>query len=128
MIEFDCCECGRHIVAVIPDKAPVPPLCAECLTVPGWHEDPKLCAIIDPGRLVNLTINVFYSCAECGLQDIEVPVPARESEDVIQWMDKTMPLLCADHDKHSPHCRPKELSNIKIPMAGADRIGGAASN
>lgn len=46
MVEFDCCECGRHIVAVIPDVPPAPPLCAQCLALPGWHEEFALRAIL----------------------------------------------------------------------------------
>lgn len=50
-IEFTCCECQRHIVAIVLDKPPEPPLCMECLHIPGWHEDPKLAATLDPGRM-----------------------------------------------------------------------------
>lgn len=46
MTEFDCCECGAHVVAVIPEEPPEPPLCATCLHIPGWHEDGKLRAIL----------------------------------------------------------------------------------
>lgn len=42
MAEFDCCECGVHVTAVVSDKPPVPPLCALCLSLPGWHEDYEL--------------------------------------------------------------------------------------
>jgi hypothetical protein len=48
VIEFDCCECGRHIVAITVEKTPEPPLCAHCLHLPGWHEDPTLRAMLDP--------------------------------------------------------------------------------
>lgn len=51
MIEFDCCECNRHIVAIVLDKPPEPPLCAACLTIPGWHEDAVIAKIIDPERV-----------------------------------------------------------------------------
>ena len=47
--EFDCCECGRHIV-VLSGPKPDPPLCAACLMLPGWPRDKKLSAVIDPGR------------------------------------------------------------------------------
>lgn len=50
MVEFDCCECGRHIVAIVAEKVPEPPLCAECIHLPGWHEDPVLVVLIDPER------------------------------------------------------------------------------
>lgn len=40
MVEFDCCECGRHIVAIV--MAPSTPLCATCIALPSWHEDFEL--------------------------------------------------------------------------------------
>jgi hypothetical protein len=45
--EFDCIECGRHIVRLAA-PADQPKLCAACITMPGWFRDPKLRAIIDP--------------------------------------------------------------------------------
>ena len=45
--EFDCCECGRHIivvVGVIPDRLS---LCAVCISMPGWFRDPRLREILD---------------------------------------------------------------------------------
>jgi hypothetical protein len=69
-------------------------------------------------------ITVKYSCHLCGLRGIEVRVPAREVEDVRDWMDATIHLVCADHRRRSPQCHPKELYDLMIPMTGADRIGG----
>ena len=46
-VEFVCCECGRHIVAIAEDKPPTPPLCAACLMMPGWQDIPEIRAIID---------------------------------------------------------------------------------
>jgi hypothetical protein len=46
--EFDCCECGRHILVVCgPISAP---LCAACLMLPGWYRDAALRNLIDPGH------------------------------------------------------------------------------
>jgi hypothetical protein len=44
MVQFTCCECGRHVSVVGPgfDKVPKPPLCAACLMMPGWTSDPLL--------------------------------------------------------------------------------------
>lgn len=46
--EFDCCECGRHIVRfdrVLPD----PRLCGLCLMAPGWMDyPPEIRALLDP--------------------------------------------------------------------------------
>lgn len=38
MIEFDCSECGRHIVAIVVDEIPEAGLCALCVALPSWHE------------------------------------------------------------------------------------------
>ena len=46
-VEFDCCECGRHII-VLAGPMREPPLCAACLCLPGWVDDPELRAAIDP--------------------------------------------------------------------------------
>ena len=43
-IEFVCTDCGQSICAygyVNEFK-----LCAQCLFMPGWHNDPRLCAIL----------------------------------------------------------------------------------
>jgi hypothetical protein len=44
MVEFDCCECGRHIISFGygSDRPPEPPLCAACLMLPGWPSIPEL--------------------------------------------------------------------------------------
>lgn len=76
-------------------------------------------------RDIPVTVTVLYSCHVCGLTDIPVPVPARTDEDVLVWMEQTGGLLSQDHAQRSPLCHPKTLSNVKIPMTGADRVGGA---
>jgi hypothetical protein len=43
--EFDCCECGIHIIQMIPDDSV---LCVTCIFMPGWYRDPKLRDIMDP--------------------------------------------------------------------------------
>jgi hypothetical protein len=47
MIEFDCTECGRHVV-----RFELPPpgilLCVECVFSPGWFHDPQLRFVFDP--------------------------------------------------------------------------------
>jgi hypothetical protein len=48
MVEFDCCECGSHIVAIALDKPPEPPLCLDCVALPGWMDDPVLRRMLDP--------------------------------------------------------------------------------
>jgi len=45
--EFDCVECGRHIVAIVWYEGS-PLLCAHCIHIPGWHEHPELRSLLDP--------------------------------------------------------------------------------
>jgi hypothetical protein len=53
MIQFECCECHQHVIAIVLDKPPEPPLCALCIAMPSWFEDPKLVAMFAPERLGN---------------------------------------------------------------------------
>ncbi len=76
-----------------------------------------------------MTIRVKYSCDQCGLRRVEVDVPARTTEDVRDWTDQTVRLVMRDHDRRSPRCHPKELSQLMIPMPdGVDRIGGPVTH
>jgi hypothetical protein len=43
--EFDCVECGRHIIVIC---GPPTSKCAACQSLPGWFDDPALARIIDP--------------------------------------------------------------------------------
>jgi hypothetical protein len=45
--EFDCPECGRHIVQIC---GPRMTLCAACQSVPGWFHDPAIARILDPDQ------------------------------------------------------------------------------
>jgi len=49
-IEYDCCECHDHVVAITLDKPPEPPLCMACLVMPGWMDDPVLRGMLGKGR------------------------------------------------------------------------------
>lgn len=69
-------------------------------------------------------ITCKYSCHLCGLKAIEVAVPARGDEDVISWMKALGKYLSEDHHAKSPHCRPDTLSNVMIPITGANKVGG----
>jgi len=70
------------------------------------------------------TIQVFYSCPLCALRKVAISVPAREGEDVLQWMEATLRLLAADHAQRSPTCHPDQLHDLMIPMTGTARVGG----
>jgi hypothetical protein len=70
------------------------------------------------------TIEVQYSCPDCALVDVGVHVQARTDEDVREWMDQTVQAVNADHAQRSRACRPQRIGNLKIPIEGADRVGG----
>jgi len=72
-----------------------------------------------------VTITVLYSCPECGLSRVPCDVPARGDEDVLVWMKQTLAVVSRDHDRRSPHCRPRQLVDLHVPMTSVDRIGGA---
>lgn len=72
-----------------------------------------------------LTTRVLYTCAGCGLKDVPVDVPARGAEDVRVWMDATVAHVSKDHRRRSYHCRKTVLQELKVPITGRDRIGGA---
>lgn len=74
--------------------------------------------------IIIMNITVMYSCKPCGLKKIHLAVPARADEDVRAWMEATVLLVKGDHDRRSPHCHPKELSELYIPMTGTNRVGG----
>lgn len=74
------------------------------------------------------TIKVLYSCRVCGLNNQEVDVTAREAEDVVAWMEQTCIVqLAQDHATRRPHCRPETLVDVKIPLSGNNRVGGATA-
>jgi hypothetical protein len=43
--EFDCADCGRHIVVIV---GPIADLCAACQMLPGWFRDREIARILDP--------------------------------------------------------------------------------
>jgi Zn-finger nucleic acid-binding protein len=51
--EFDCVECGQHIVRFASLEGELD-LCAHCLFVPGWHRSPELRKIIAPEGLPDM--------------------------------------------------------------------------
>ena len=73
------------------------------------------------------TIDVKYSCAACGIHRISVKVQARQFENVIDWVEKTMAqAISDDHSQRSPHCISRTMSEVMIPMTGAEKVGGPA--
>lgn len=71
-----------------------------------------------------MTTRCKYSCAVCSLHRVPLDVPAREAESVTDWMTATVQLVANDHQRRSPGCPAKELTELMIPMSGTDRVGG----
>ena len=75
------------------------------------------------------TIQVKYSCGQCGIHRVVVDVTARSTEDVAEWMERILtPSLVRDHEARSPHCQPKSLTEVLIPVTGTEKIGGPVQN
>lgn len=70
-----------------------------------------------------MKLKCLYDCPLCGLVRAEVDVPAREEESVLDWMDKTTLIVCADHHRRSPACEPTSLKNLMIPMMNKKGVG-----
>lgn len=51
--EFDCLECGRHIIRFAAPEGQ-PKLCAMCTMMPGWFRNPDLRELLDPAFDENL--------------------------------------------------------------------------
>lgn len=70
-------------------------------------------------------LTVLYTCDSCGVSDRGVSVAAREAdEDVVAWVGQVAVLVGRDHARVSPDCHVETLTNLKIPVSGADHIGG----
>jgi hypothetical protein len=53
--EFDCVECGKHIIGFGPGWSVA--LCAHCMFCPGWFRDPRLLKMWAPEGLDNLPVH-----------------------------------------------------------------------
>jgi hypothetical protein len=71
-------------------------------------------------------ITCKYSCDECGLHRVEVTVPARpKSMDIARWVQNVAAyMVYADHSCRSPKCRSNTMSEMMIPITGAEILGG----
>jgi hypothetical protein len=79
---------------------------------------------------MKMTLSVMYSCEKCGLKRVSVPVRTREAdEDVVHWVEVAVgSAIGDDHQSRSPHCRVSTMSEVMIPVTGADRVGDPAKN
>jgi hypothetical protein len=46
--EFDCGDCGAHVVQIVADEVPKVALCMQCIALPGWFNDPVLRKMLAP--------------------------------------------------------------------------------
>jgi hypothetical protein len=44
--EFVCCECRQRIIAATGKQQAPFDLCLQCLSLPGWFNDPKLAELL----------------------------------------------------------------------------------
>lgn len=65
-------------------------------------------------------ILIRYSCLACGLVDVGLLVPPRESAqyDVREWMNDVGQMIADDHRTRSPKCGARSAQNVKIPANG----------
>jgi hypothetical protein len=57
MQEFDCIECGQHIVRFIDDQPCAAKLCGHCFYIPGWFRNEDMRKLLAPEGLNNLPDN-----------------------------------------------------------------------
>jgi hypothetical protein len=69
-------------------------------------------------------IRCLYSCVLCDSLDIAVDVPARGEEDAAAWMETVTMKIGEDHQRRNPLCRATKIDTLKIPITGANKIGG----
>jgi len=70
-----------------------------------------------------MTIQVYYSCPQCGLVQVTCEVTAREDEDLETWMNQTMITISNDHTRRSPRCQSNGVTNLIIPVV-QNKVGG----
>lgn len=64
-------------------------------------------------------ITVYFTCHQCGLVKQPVQVPARENPDVeavVHWVKNIVAgCISREHDRLSPNCKIKTISDVMIP-------------
>lgn len=71
-------------------------------------------------------MKVKYSCGECGINKVDVDVPARgRAVDVVFWVQEVVARRIGDdHQKRSPDCKAKTIQNLMIPISDDDEFIG----
>jgi len=74
-------------------------------------------------------LTIFYTCDSCGINERPINVKAREKdENIVRWIEQVTICISNDHSRVSPDCRAERMTNVKIPISGADQIGGVINN
>lgn len=72
------------------------------------------------------TIEILYTCDSCGIKNQKVVVIARTTQNVVEWVQRVAAYaISADHAGRSPHCKATTMTDMKIPVSGTDKVGGA---
>lgn len=69
-------------------------------------------------------IEVLFSCGSCGLKKIGVAIIERGAdEDILEFVARGALACKAEHDKRSPFCEIKELTEFFVPIEDGMPIG-----
>lgn len=70
-------------------------------------------------------MKISYTCLPCGAVNVELEVPDRGAESVVEWMKKTVVTKIAeDHQQRSPRCGASTITEVRIPLnEGSDGVG-----
>lgn len=60
-------------------------------------------------------VTVMFDCKKCGLKQQKVQVPARETEDVVKWVEKVRQLCGDEHLRLSPTCNSEKV-DLYLPV------------
>lgn len=76
------------------------------------------------------SVEIIYTCGQCQVIEASVMMrPRGANENILEWMHDLTSLLQEHHIDHSPNCRAKSFSIVKIPFApGSSRVGGPTVN
>jgi hypothetical protein len=97
--EFDCIECGRHIVRLIDDQPCAAKLCGHCFYIPGWFRHDDVRKLLAPEGLNNLPAHekggptmdktewrkARAEAFTAGAYKMRVPDPTTGNWDIVSW-------------------------------------------
>ena len=60
-------------------------------------------------------ITVKFTCKACGMEKVEVQVPARSTEDVRAWVESIAQMCGDEHCRRNPKCHSDRV-DLMIPL------------